>query len=223
MKVMILAAGLGARLRPLTLKTPKPLVLVNGKALIEYHIENLSKAGFSDIVINHAWLGEKIEAALGDGSRWGVKISYSAEGEPLETGGGVFRVLERLSDDGEAFVVINGDILSDFDFSLLQQLTPDVAHLILVDNPEHNPGGDFSCSSDGLVSMRGDKQTFSGISVLTPKLFANCSGGAFPLGPLLKSAIAKGKVSGSVYHGAWIDVGTHERLEQAENFIKEST
>ncbi|BBB28739.1 N-acetylmuramate alpha-1-phosphate uridylyltransferase MurU [Neptunomonas japonica] len=222
MKAMILAAGLGTRLRPLTLTTPKPLVLVNGKALIEYHIENLSRAGFTDIVINHAWLGEKIEAALGDGSRWGVSISYSAEAEPLETGGGIFQVLDHLSGDGEAFVVVNGDILSDFDFSLLQQLTPDVAHLILVDNPEHNLEGDFSCKPDGLLSMQGDKQTFSGISVLTSKLFVDCGIGAFSLGPLLKSAIAKGSVSGSVYHGAWIDVGTHERLEQAENYIKES-
>ncbi|WP_028471252.1 N-acetylmuramate alpha-1-phosphate uridylyltransferase MurU [Neptunomonas japonica] len=222
MKAMILAAGLGTRLRPLTLETPKPLVLVNGKALIEYHIENLSRAGFKDIVINHAWLGEKIETALGDGTRWGVNISYSAEGEPLETGGGVLKVLDRLSDDGEAFVVINGDILSDFDFSLLQQLTPDVAHLILVDNPEHNSEGDFSCMPDGSLSMQGDKQTFSGISVLTPRLFVGCGEGAFSLGPLLKSAIAKGNVSGSVYHGAWIDVGTHERLEQAENHMKES-
>jgi MurNAc alpha-1-phosphate uridylyltransferase len=222
MKVMILAAGLGKRLRPLTLNTPKPLVLVNGKALIEYHLESLAKAGFVDVLINHAWLGEQLEAALGDGSRWGVNISYSSEGEPLETGGGVYRVLDRLSDDGEAFVVINGDILSDFDFSSLRYIKPDVAHLILVDNPQHNPDGDFSCKPSGKVSMQGDKQTFSGISVLTPKLFVGCDAGAFPLGPLLKSAIVKGEVSGSIYHGVWIDVGTHERLEQAENHIKEN-
>lgn len=222
MKAMILAAGLGTRLRPLTLHTPKPLVLVNGKALIEYHIENLAKAGFTDILINHAWLGEQIEAALGNGARWGVDISYSPESEPLETGGGVFRVLERLSNDGEAFAVINGDILSDFDYATLRDLKPDVAHLILVDNPQHNPGGDFSCKPDGAISMQGGKQTFSGISVLTPKLFVECCAGAFPLGPLLKSAITRGEVSGEVYHGAWIDVGTFERLEQAENFIKEN-
>ncbi|WP_293264233.1 N-acetylmuramate alpha-1-phosphate uridylyltransferase MurU [Neptunomonas sp.] len=223
MKAMILAAGLGTRLRPLTLKTPKPLVLINGKALIEYHIENLSKAGFTDIVINHAWLGEQIEVALGDGAKWGVNIIYSSEGEPLETGGGIYRVLSKLSNAGEAFVVVNGDILTDFDFSSLRGLEPDVAHLILVDNPEHNPEGDFSCMPDGLVDMQGDKYTFSGISVLTPKLFAGCVENAFPLGRLLKSAIVKREVSGAVYDGSWIDVGTHERLEQAENYIKENT
>lgn len=219
MKAMILAAGLGKRLRPLTLTTPKPLVLVNGKPLIVYHIESLAKGGFTEIIINHAWLGEQIEAALGNGSQWGVSITYSAEGEPLETGGGIFRVLDQLSEHGEPFLVINGDIMTDFDFSTLSEIKPEIAHLILVSNPEHHPAGDFTCLSNGKLSVMSDKQTFSGISVLTPLLFAGCNGSAFALGPLLKNAISAGHVSGVVYPGFWIDVGTHERLQQAETYI----
>lgn len=221
MKAMILAAGLGTRLRPLTLTTPKPLVLVSGKPLITYHIENLAKAGFTEVIINHAWLGEQIEAALGDGSQWGVSITYSSEQEPLETGGGIFRVLNRLSEKGEPFLVINGDIMTDFDFSVLSDMNPAVAHLVLVANPEHHPEGDFSCLSDGMLSLHGNKLTFSGISVLNPTLFAGCHDSAFALGPLLKSAISAGHVSGMIYPGSWIDVGTHDRLRQAEQFIQE--
>ena len=221
MKAMILAAGLGTRLRPLTLTTPKPLVLVNGKPLIVYHVENLAKAGFTEIIINHAWLGEQIEAALGDGSQWGVLITYSAESEALETGGGVFRVLNRLSESGEPFLVINGDIMTDFDFSVLSDINPAVAHLVLVANPEHHPEGDFSYLSDGTLALQANKLTFSGISVLTPTLFAGCSDSVFALGPLLKSAISTGRVSGTLYSGSWIDVGTHDRLKQAEQFIQE--
>ncbi|SIS47505.1 N-acetylmuramate alpha-1-phosphate uridylyltransferase MurU [Neptunomonas antarctica] len=226
MKAMILAAGLGTRLRPLTLSTPKPLVPVNGKALIVYHIEKLAKAGVNDIIINHAWLGEQIETALGDGSQWGVNITYSPEGEPLETGGGIFRVLDRLSENDEPFIVINGDIMINFDYSLLMDntllegATDDIAHLVLVPNPEHHPEGDFACLPDGRLSMQGNKQTFSGVSVLTPRLFAGCDAAAFALGPLLKRAIDEGQVSGSVYPGFWIDVGTYERLQQAETFYK---
>lgn len=221
MKAMILAAGLGTRLRPLTLTTPKPLILVSGKPLIVYHIENLAKAGFTEIIINHAWLGEQIEAALGDGSQWGVSITYSPEEEPLETGGGVFRVLNRLSERGEPFLVINGDIMTDFDFSVLSDINPAVAHLVLVANPEHHPEGDFSCLSDGTLSLQADKLTFSGISVLNPALFAGCDDSAFALGPLLKKAITSGQVSGTIYTGAWIDVGSHGRLKQAEQLIHE--
>lgn len=221
MKVMILAAGLGTRLRPLTLTTPKPLVLINGKSLIVYHIESLVKAGFSEIIINHAWLGEQIEAALGDGSQWGISITYSPEEEPLETGGGIFRVLSRLSESGESFLVVNGDIMTDFDFSVLSDINPAVAHLVLVANPEHHPDGDFSCLADGTLSLQANKLTFSGISVLNPTLFAGCDDSAFALGPLLKSAISTGHVSGTIYPGAWIDVGTHDRLKQAEQFIQE--
>jgi MurNAc alpha-1-phosphate uridylyltransferase len=226
MKAMILAAGLGTRLRPLTLSTPKPLVPVNGKALIVYHIEKLAKAGVHDIIINHAWLGEQIEAALGDGSQWGVTITYSAEGEPLETGGGIFRVLDMLSENDQPFIVINGDILTNFDYSLLMDdallsgTTDEMAHLVLVPNPEHHPQGDFACLANGRLSMQGSKQTFSGISVLTPRLFAGCNDTVFALGPLLKRAIEKEQISGSVYPGFWIDVGTYERLQQAETFYK---
>lgn len=221
MKAMILAAGLGTRLRPLTLTTPKPLVLVSGKPLIVYHIENLVKAGFTEVIINHAWLGDQIESALGDGSRWGISITYSPEKEPLETGGGIFRVLNWLSEKGEPFVVINGDIMTDFDFSVLLDSNPTMAHLVLVPNPAHHPDGDFSCLSDGTLSFRADRLTFSGISVLTPGLFAGCEDTAFALGPLLKNAISAGQVSGMVYSGSWIDVGTHERLQQAEQYSQE--
>lgn len=221
MKAMILAAGLGTRLRPLTLTTPKPLVLVGGKPLIVYHIENLAKAGFTELVINHAWLGDQIESALGDGSRWGLSIIYSPEQEPLETGGGIFRVLNWLSENGEPFVVINGDIMTDFDFSVLLDTNPIMAHLVLVPNPVHHPDGDFACLPDGALSLHADKMTFSGISVLNPSLFTGCENTAFALGPLLKGAIAAGQVSGTVYSGTWIDVGTHERLQQAEQYLQE--
>lgn len=222
MKAMILAAGLGKRMRPLTLETPKPLLLVNDKPLIVYHIESLAKAGFTEIVINHAWLGAQIESSLGDGSQWGVIITYSAEDKPLETGGGIFRAIDKLSEHGEPFLVINGDIMTDFDFSSLLSVNPALAHLVLVANPEHHSEGDFSCRVDGMLALQDDKLTFSGISVLNPLLFAECKDSAFALGPLLKNAISAGHVSGSEYKGFWLDVGTIERLQLAEKFIKEN-
>ena len=146
MKAMILAAGKGERMRPLTLTTPKPLVRAGGVPLIEYHLRALAAAGFTDIVINHAWLGQQIEDYLGDGSRYGVSIQYSAEGEPLETGGGIFRALPLLGD--EAFLVVNGDIWTDYDFSVLHPSITGLAHLVLADNPAHHPTGDFSLIGD---------------------------------------------------------------------------
>lgn len=222
MKAMILAAGKGERMRPLTLTTPKPLVRAGGVPLIEYHLRALVRAGFKDIVINHAWLGQQIEDYLGDGSRFGVSIHFSPEGEPLETGGGIFRALPLLGD--EAFLVVNGDIWTDYDFSALRRPLDGLAHLVLVDNPEHHPDGDFILA-DGQIHDGGaaaDKLTYSGIAVLHPRLFAGCSDGAFKLAPLLRKAMAEGQVSGEHLKGRWVDVGTHERLAQVETLIEAS-
>ena len=220
MKAMILAAGKGERMRPLTLTTPKPLVLAAGVPLIEYHLKALAVAGFTEIVINHAWLGQQIEDYLGDGSRFGVSIAYSSEGEPLETGGGIFRALPLLGDD--AFVVVNGDIWTDYDFSALRQPLVGQAHLVLADNPAHHPNGDFNLIA-GQVQDAGaaaDTLTYSGIAVLHPVLFNGCADGAFKLAPLLRKAIADGQVSGEHWRGHWIDVGTHERLAEVETLLE---
>jgi MurNAc alpha-1-phosphate uridylyltransferase len=220
MKAMILAAGKGERMRPLTLTTPKPLVRAGGVPLIEYHLRALAAAGFTEIVINHAWLGQQIEDYLGDGSRYGVSIQYSAEGEPLETGGGIFRALPLLGD--EAFVVVNGDIWTDYDFSVLHQPIVGLAHLVLAENPAHHPSGDFQLM-DGQVrdgQPGTNNLTYSGIAVLHPQLFEGCSAGAFKLAPLLRNAMAAGQVSGERLNGQWVDVGTHERLAEAEALIE---
>ncbi|QIH11285.1 MULTISPECIES: N-acetylmuramate alpha-1-phosphate uridylyltransferase MurU [unclassified Pseudomonas] len=221
MKAMILAAGKGERMRPLTLTTPKPLLPVAGVPLIEYHLRALAAAGFREVVINHAWLGEQIEAALGDGQRWGLSIRYSAEGQPLETGGGIFQALPLLGE--EPFLVVNGDIWTDYDFATLRRPLAGLAYLVMVDNPAHHPtGGDF-CLENGLLH---DGQpgaatlTYSGISVLHPQLFRDCAGGAFKLAPLLREAMAQGQVSGEHMHGQWIDVGTVERLAQVEDLLQ---
>jgi len=222
MKAMILAAGKGERMRPLTLTTPKPLIRVGGIPLIEYHLRALARAGFTEIVINHAWLGQQIEDHLGDGSRFGVSIRFSPEGEPLETGGGIFRALPLLGD--EAFVVVNGDIWTDYDFSALRRPLKGLAHLVLVDNPEHHPDGDFILA-DGKVhdgQTPADNLTYSGIAVLHPRLFDGCTGGAFKLAPLLRTAMAEERVSGEHLKGHWVDVGTHERLAQVETLIEAS-
>lgn len=221
MKAMILAAGLGTRMRPLTLTVPKPLIPVAGKALIEYHLERLSKAGFTDVVINHAWLGEKIEHALGCGARWGLTIHYSPEGEPLETGGGILRAISHLTDGQSPFVVINGDVLLDLDFSCLTLAEGDLAHLVLVPNPDHHPAGDFGLQDGRVLNTAPVNYTFSGVSVLSPALFADCQLGTFPLAPLLRQAIVQGKVSGQLLNAGWVDVGTPERLVLAEQRVKE--
>ncbi|WP_448109540.1 N-acetylmuramate alpha-1-phosphate uridylyltransferase MurU [Pseudomonas azerbaijanoccidentalis] len=222
MKAMILAAGKGERMRPLTLTTPKPLVRAGGVPLIEYHLHALAAAGFTEIVINHAWLGQQIEDYLGDGSRYGVAIQYSPEGEPLETGGGIFRALPLLGD--EAFVVVNGDIWTDYDFSVLHQPIVGLAHLVLANNPAHHPSGDFQLIEGKVRDGQKDAATltYSGIAVLHPQLFDGCSAGAFKLAPLLRAAMANGQVSGERLNGQWVDVGTHERLAEAENLIEAS-
>ena len=219
MKAMILAAGKGERLRPLTLHTPKPLIRAGGVPLIEFHLRALSAAGFTEIVINHAWLGQQIEDHLGDGSRFGVSIEYSAEGEPLETGGGIFKALPLLGDN--PFVVVNGDIWTDYDFTQLRQPLCGLAHLVLVDNPAHHPAGDFSLSDERVRdAVPGvDTLTYSGIAVLSPALFEGAQAGAFKLAPLLRQAMAEGRVTGERLQGHWVDVGTHERLAEVESLI----
>ncbi|MBD9399518.1 N-acetylmuramate alpha-1-phosphate uridylyltransferase MurU [Pseudomonas sp. PDM11] len=220
MKAMILAAGKGERLRPLTLHTPKPLVRAAGVPLIEYHVHALARAGFSELVVNHAWLGQQIEDYLGDGARYGVSIRYSAEGEPLETGGGIFKALPLLGD--EPFVVVNGDIFTDYHFSALRRSFNTKAHLVLVDNPAHHPAGDFRLAEGRVAdAATGDASlTYSGIAVLDPALFAGCQPGAFKLAPLLRAAMAEQQVSGERFTGRWVDVGTHERLAEVESLLQ---
>ena len=215
---MILAAGKGTRLRPLTLKTPKPLIPAGGKPLIEWHIERLVDAGFETIVINHSWLGEQLEQAIGNGERWDVEIRWSRESELLNTGGGIFNAMPLLGD--QPFLLVNGDVFTDMNFSSLA--LPDagsLAHLVLVSNPDHNPEGDFALEQ-GFVDEGGEiKYTFAGISVLHPKLFDNCEPGIFPLAPLLKEKMAESRVTGELHQGYWLDVGTPERLQTLEKDI----
>jgi len=240
MKAMILAAGRGTRMAPLTDHCPKPLLELAGEPLIVHHIRKLAAAGVHEIVINHAYLGHMIEAALGDGSRWGVCIIYSAETSALETGGGILQALPLLGD--APFLLINGDVWTDVDYQLLVnsaavdglQRRKALAHLWLVDNPEHNPGGDFVLSGERVLSSAASLPkesqpevsqpevslaaplTFSGISLIHPQLLAQQAPGAFPLAPLLRAAMNNEKVSGT-YLGTdsgWVDVGTPERLQQ---------
>ncbi|MGH8051500.1 MAG: N-acetylmuramate alpha-1-phosphate uridylyltransferase MurU, partial [Arenimonas sp.] len=226
MKALIFAAGKGERMRPLTNHTPKPLLAVGGKRLIEWHIERLAACGIRDIVINTSWLAECFEPALGDGSRWHVSLHYSYEGaEPLETGGGMLKALEIIGD--ETFIAVNGDIWSDVDYSALPKTISSLAHLVLVDNPAHNPKGDFVLLEDGrMESQGGGKLTFSGIGIYQPALFANWreiigdAKGAnetpprFKLAPLLRHAMHQNLVRGEYHNGRWTDVGTPERLKE---------
>lgn len=216
MKAMILAAGRGERMRPLTDHTPKPLLKVAGKALIEHTITQLVGSGFTEIVINHAHLGAQIEAALGDGDRYGARIRYSPEGaQALETAGGIIHALPLLGD--EPFLVVNGDIATDFLFAKLHDVQVDLAHLILVDNPQHHPGGDFGLDAEGGVIENGSQPfTFSGIGIYDPALFADTPPGVSKLGPLLRRAIAGQRVTGQKYDGFWLDVGTPERLNELD-------
>lgn len=221
MKAMILAAGLGNRMRPLTLTTPKPLLVVGGKPLIVWHIEALKKIGITEIVINAAWLKEKLVEQLGDGQKFGVNITWSLEDEGLETAGGIVQALPHLGDT--PFLVINGDVWTRFDFTeiLNLDLHNHLAHLVLVDNPPQHPQGDFVLQ-DGRVLDRADGQqafTFSGISVLSPKLFANLEQGKRPLAPLLREAMSKGQVTGQKMSAVWVDVGTPERLTELDHKI----
>lgn len=213
MKAMILAAGRGERMRPLTDHTPKPLLQVAGKALIEYSLEKLAGAGFTDIVINVAYLGRQIRDYCGDGRRWQVNIEYSDEGaQALETAGGIAKALPLLGD--RPFLAVNADILFDYPLAALRDKPVDLAHLVLIDNPPHHPKGDFCLAEDGLLAEQGpEKFTFSGIGVYHPDLFADVSvGQALKLRPVLNRAMQLGQVSGEYFNGLWLDIGTPERL-----------
>jgi MurNAc alpha-1-phosphate uridylyltransferase len=215
MKAMILAAGRGERMRPLTDHIPKPLLKVGGKALIDYRIESLVAAGFRDLVINHAHLGKQIEAHLGTGERYGAHISWSREPEKaLDTGGGIFQALALL--DGEFFLVVNADIWTDYPFERLANTGAGLAHLVLVDNPPQHPQGDFVLRGSSVLAEGVPRLTFSGIGVYHRDLFRGCQSGRFPLAPLLRRAMDSGQVSGEHYTGVWHDIGTPERLDEID-------
>ena len=215
---MILAAGRGERMRPLTDHTPKPLLEAGGRPLIEHLIAALVREGFHDIVVNIAHLGEQIRARLGRGSHLGANIVYSPEGDSaLETGGGIFHALSLLGD--APFLTINGDIAVDFPFATLRDRSEELAHLVLTHNPPHHPQGDFALRDGRVLSDGSPCYTFTGIGVYTPKLFANCQPGKFPLAPLLRQAMARGQVSGELHQGFWMDIGTEARLLEFDRYL----
>ncbi len=221
MHAMILAAGRGERMRPLTDKTPKSMLEVNGKPLIQYHVENLVQSGIVDIVINHAEFGDQIEDYLGDGHIYGARIVYSPEEDkPLDTAGGIVKALPLLGD--EPFVTVNADTWTDFSFQQLSGLCRDrsdddrsncQAHIILVDNPAHNLQGDFSLSGDRVLNAGEPMLTFSGISIFRAEFFEDCSAGSASLAPMIRLAAAQGRVTGSHYQGEWQDIGTPKLLQ----------
>jgi MurNAc alpha-1-phosphate uridylyltransferase len=225
MHAMILAAGRGERMRPLTDRVPKCLLPVGGKPLIEWHLQKLAAAGFTEVVINHAWLGEQIEAQLGNGARFGLHIRYSAEEEALETAGGIAKALPLLGE--AAFLVVNGDVYCQFDFASLSSAAANVrggailAHLVLVDNPVHHPRGDFVLDAGRVRAEGPSKLTFSGIGVYSPALFTRIASGArAQRAPLLREAMASDRVAGQRYVGWWVDVGTPERLTQLDAEVR---
>ena len=227
MKAMILAAGRGERMRPLTDFTPKPLLPVAGKPLIVWHLERLARAGYREIVINHAHLGDQIEALLGDGEAWGLHLRYSAEpAGALETAGGIANALPLL---GEApFLVVNGDIYCDWDFARAHafRAPEQLAHLVLVDNPSHHPVGDFTLANGkvggGDTATGAEKLTFGGIGIYRPELFAAIERGqSAKLAPLLRAAITADRISGEWHGGCWVDVGTPERLAALDDALRQ--
>ena len=218
MRAMILAAGRGERMRPLTDHTPKPLLEVGGKPLIVWHIERLAKAGITELVINHAHLGQKIEQVLGDGQQWQVHIQYSPEQTALETAGGIAKALPLLGD--QPFMVVNGDVFTDIDCAAIDFPAGKLAHLVMVDNPPQHAGGDFALQ-DGIVKEASqDKLTFSGVGVYHPDLFQSVQPGEpAKLAPLLKAAMQQRLVSGQHHTGIWHDIGTPERLKQLDHWL----
>jgi len=222
MKAMILAAGRGNRMRPLTDLTPKPLLEAGGTALIVHQIQQLRAAGLTELVINHAYLGEQIEQALGDGSAHAVQIQYSPEGEgqALETGGGIYHALPLLG--AGPFLVVNGDIWCDLDYRQLQLSASDLAQIVLVDNPPHHLNGDFRLIGDRVENTPGPRLTFAGIGLYRPQLFDGCRPGAFPLAPLLRAAMKMGRCSGLHHRGAWLDIGTPERLQALDRMLRKT-
>lgn len=220
MKAMILAAGRGERMRPLTDTTPKPLLSVAGKPIIQYTIEQLVEAGFKEIVINISYLGQQIKDTLGTGAQFGASIKYSDEGDTaLETAGGISNAMHLLGDD--AFLVVNGDIANDYDFSQLYNKNISLAHLVLIKNPPHHQNGDFYLSNIGQVSERGQQSlTYSGIGLFHPKLFMGLEPGINKLGPLLRKVMSNNEVTGEKFNGYWLDIGTPERLNEMKNQLK---
>lgn len=221
MKAMILAAGRGERMRPLTDHTPKPLLPVAGKPLIVHTINQLVDAGFTELVINHAHLGQQIEDSIGNGSQFGANIRYSPEDEALETAGGIIQALPLLGN--EPFLVINGDIATDFPFAELKHIKVQLAHIVLISNPAHNPNGDFGLTTSGLVTNdQLVRFTFSGIGVYHPDLFKGVPPGKSKLAPLLRLGINKQQVSGQLYTGFWMDIGTPERLQELDLRLRQA-
>lgn len=219
MKAMILAAGRGERMRPLTDTIPKPMLPINGKPLIQYHVERLVLAGINDIVINHSWMGEQIESFLGNGHRFNASIRYSPEGElPLETAGGIRRALPLLGES--PFIAVNADVWTDYPFGSLAIGPDDLAHLVLVKNPPHHLEGDFCLHGDRVSLGPGPKLTFAGIGAYHPDMFTGLPEEIYPLGPLLREAISGENVSGEEYRGVWQDIGTPERLNQLQSTDK---
>ena len=232
MKALILAAGLGERMRPLTNTTPKPLLQAGGKPLIAWHLEKLAALGATDVVVNTSWLASRFPEALGDGSRWGLRLHYRFEGDtPLETGGGMHNALGLLAD--APFLAVNGDVWTDFDFSLLPAEPPGLAHLVLVDNPPQHPAGDFALHDDGRVDSDGEPRlTFAGIGMYRASLFDDWRSiigdvpgvdetpPRFKLAPLLRAAMARGQVVGTHHPGRWTDVGTPERLAELDASLR---
>ena len=240
MRALILAAGRGERMRPLTDATPKPLLRVGGIPLIAWHLQKLAAAGVLDVVINTSWLADQFPQTLGDGAQWGLRLHYSPEGTtPLETGGGMWNALRLLQADemsDAAFFVVNGDIWTDYDFARLSQAPLMDAHLVLVDNPTQHPCGDFALDHDGHVACNGESMlTFAGIGVYRSRLFddwrdvigptsgADADPPRFPLAPLLRAAMLRGRVSGEHHRGRWTDVGTPKRLALLDIELGRST
>ena len=225
MKAMILAAGLGNRMRPLTLYTPKPLLEVGGKPLIVWHIEKLKNIGVTEIIINSAWLADKLIGALGDGSKFGVRILWTREDEGLETAGGIINALPLLGD--KPFILVNGDVWTTMDFEPLRhiKLGEDLAHLFFVENPKQHPEGDFTLLNGRAFNfdqkIEGENLTFSGVSVIDPQLFKGLEAGKRPLAPLLKQAMQGTQVSAEKLQGSWVDVGTPERLMELDLQIRD--
>lgn len=212
---ILLAAGRGERLRPLTDTKPKPLCQVRGLALIEYHLIHLSQAGFTKILINHAYLGDQIRRYVGDGSQWGISILYSPEPPgALETGGGIYAALHRFGIN-EPFMTVNADILTDYPFAQLKIPGDSLAHLILVPNPTHNNQGDFGLNDDGTLSKRNKAYTVSGIIGYRPQLFSHCKPGRYSVIPLINDAIEKQQITGEIFKGQWQDIGSIQRLAEA--------
>ncbi len=231
MKAMILAAGLGNRMRPLTDHTPKPLLCANKKPLIEYHLENLQRAGVREVIINLAYLGEKIQAHLGNGERWNLHIQYSQEPEPLETGGAILQAQGLLG--AERFLLINGDVWCDLEFSsfISRQLSSTLfGHLLLVPNPRFHSLGDFALCDSGVLledtqQTHPQRFTFAGISLISPKLVTHYPNKRekFPLVECFRHAISHQQLSGQVHQGHWSDVGTPQRLQELESYLSKTT